>query len=335
MRFVKSLLLFLLLIALVLGFSPPSEANQKIVFADLSWDSIQFHNRVAGFIIEKGYGYPVEYLFVDITPGLMGLERGDVDIDMELWPTYNLEWWEKAQANGTVLNLGINFENATQGWYVPTYLIKGDPERNIEPLAPDLKNVADLARYWELFRDPEFPDKGRLINGPAGWVAHGINLAKLKGYGLDRYFKAFSPGSGTALDTYIAISYERGLPVLFYYWEPTWLLGKYDMTLLKEAPFDETLWSPEKHFACEWLTATTYIVVSKSFAESYPNVTDFLRNYTTPLKINQQALAYMHETGGDAEDAARWFLKSYPEIWKAWIPRKDHEVIREVEMALR
>jgi glycine betaine/proline transport system substrate-binding protein len=310
-------------------------ANQKIVFADLSWDSIQFHNRVAGFIIEKGYGYPVEYLFVDITPGLMGLERGDVDIDMELWPTYNLEWWEKAQADGSVLNLGINFENATQGWYVPTYLIKGDPARNIEPLAPDLKRVADLEKYWELFRDPESPEKGRLINGPAGWVAHDINITKLEGYGLDRYFQAFSPGSGTALDTYIATSYERGRPVLFYYWEPTWLLGKYDMTLLEETPFDEKLWTPENKFACQWLSATTYIVAGKTFAERFPDVTSFLRNYRTSLEVNQKALAYMHETGATPDEAARWFLTHNPGMWKSWIPDTDIEVIGEIEKALQ
>lgn len=334
MRSTRSLFFIILLISLITCSPLAAGANEKIVFADLTWDSIRFHNRVAGFIIENGYGFPVEYLFVDITPGLMGLEQGDVDVNMELWPTYNLDWWEKALAEGTVLNLGTNFENATQGWFIPTFVIKGDPERGIEPLAPDLKSISDLPRYWKLFRDPEFPEKGRLVNGPSGWVAHDINLAKLEGYGLERYFKAFSPGSGAALDTYIATSYERGLPVLFYYWEPTWLLGKYDMTMLEEAPFDEKLWTPENKFACEWLTATTYIVVGRTFAERYPDVTDFLRNYGTSLEMNQKALAYMHETGATADEAALWFLRHNPDTWKSWIPPKDREVIREVTTAL-
>lgn len=334
MRPLRALLLLVLLFAVSLGGPLTADADEHIVFADLSWDSVQFHNRVAGFIIEHGYGYPVEYLFVDITPALMGLERGDVDVDMELWPTYNLDWWEKAQADGTVLNLGANFENATQGWFVPTYVIHGDPERDIAPLAPDLKGVADLSRYWELFRDPEVPEKGRLINGPAGWVAHNINKAKLEGYGLDEHFQAFSPGSGTALDTYISTSYERGVPVLFYYWEPTWLLGKYDMTMLEEAPFDDALWTPEKKFTCEWLTVTTYIVVGKTFPSRYPDVTAFLKNYGISLEENQKALAYMHATGATADEAATWFLKNYPEVWKAWIPAEDMEVVGEVQKAL-
>ncbi len=312
-----------------------AHANESIVFADLSWQSIRFHNRVAGFIIEEGYGYPVDYMFVDITPGLMGLERGDIDIDMELWPTYNLDWWEKAQKEGIVVNLGTNYENATQGWYVPTFVIEGDPERNIDPMAPDLKSIADLPRYWELFRDPEFPDKGRLVNGPSGWVAHGINLAKLKGYGLGRTFKSFSPGSGTALDTYVSTAYERGNPVLFYYWEPTWLLGKYDMTLLEEPPFDVKFWTPEENFTCAWITAKTYIVVTGDFGRRYPDVTRFLKNYATTIAQNQEALAFMHENEATPDETARWFLKEHPEIWKGWIPETDSEVITEVEKALQ
>ncbi len=35
----------------------PEKNKKTIVFADAGWDSIRFHNDVARFIIEKGYGY--------------------------------------------------------------------------------------------------------------------------------------------------------------------------------------------------------------------------------------------------------------------------------------
>jgi len=62
-------------------------------------------------------------------------------------------------ARGTAIDLGPNFPDSTQGWYVPTYVIKGDKERGIEPMAPDLKTVEDMPKYWELFQNPQIPGK--------------------------------------------------------------------------------------------------------------------------------------------------------------------------------
>ncbi len=235
----------------------------------------------------------------------------------------------------TVVDLGINFEGASQGWYVPTYVIKGDPERGIKPSAPDLKSVFDLPRYWEIFRDAENKKFGRLLNGPTGWVAHDINITKLEGYGLDKFYKAFSPGSGTALDTAIVTAYKQGRPILFYYWEPTWLLGRYDMTRLEEPPFDEKLWTPEGKFLCTWLTATTYVVANSKFLDANPSLAAFLKNYSTSLEQNQKALSWLEDNGNDMAKGAVWFLKEYPDTWKGWITGPDRqEIIAKIEKAL-
>lgn len=323
------ILLAILLIAL------PARADDSVIFADLGWDSIQVHNRIAGFIFEHGYGKTVDYTFVELTPALLGLERGDIDINMELWPTYNIDWWDKAQKENIIKNFGINFEGASQGWYVPTYVIEGDPARNIEPTAPELESVQDLEKYWEIFRDPENPDQGRLYNGPTGWVAHDINIEKLKGYGLDKFFRSFSPGSGTALDSIIVSAYRQGKPILFYYWEPTWLLGKYDMTRLEEPPYDEKLWNRENQFLCTWLTATTYVVSSGRFVEDHPELVPFLEAYSTSLEQNQKVLAWLQENGTDPDEAALWFLRNNRATWKKWIKGEDRRtVIEVVEKAL-
>ena len=46
-----------------------------------------------------------------------------------------------AAADGTVLDLGLNMEASEMSFLVPRYVIEGDPERGIEPMAPDLKSV--------------------------------------------------------------------------------------------------------------------------------------------------------------------------------------------------
>ncbi|HAG22218.1 MAG TPA: ABC transporter substrate-binding protein, partial [Synergistaceae bacterium] len=187
--------------------------EKNVTFVDFSWNSVQMHNRIAGFVLEHGYGFKPEYLFAESVPGLTGLAKGDVDIAMEMWVDNVLEWYNEAVGrNKAVIDLGPTFPDSPQGWYVPTYVIEGDPERGIEPMAPDLKSVFDLPKYWELFKDPENPKKGRFYNAIPGWVVHDINMKKLDAYGLTDTYQAFGPGSQTALATAIVTAYQRGNP---------------------------------------------------------------------------------------------------------------------------
>ena len=84
-------------------------------------------------------------------------------------------------------NIATNFNDNSQGLYVPTYVIEGDAERGIEPVAPDLKTVQDLAKYPELFQDPEDDSKGRIIGAPSSWVVSEHLETKLETYGLDEH----------------------------------------------------------------------------------------------------------------------------------------------------
>ncbi|KUK31696.1 MAG: ABC-type glycine betaine transport, periplasmic subunit [Thermoanaerobacterales bacterium 50_218] len=305
--------------------------KEKLVFADLSWDSVQVHNRIAGFIIKHGYGYPVDYQMGETAPLLQGLGRGDVDIMMETWVDNILDALQPLLDSGKVKDLGPNFPDAPQGWYVPAYVIKGDPERGIEPMAPDLKSVFDLPKYWELFRDPEVPDKGRFHNSIPGWLCTKINDQKIKTYGLDKYYNVFLTGSDMALATSIASAYEKGEPWLGYYWEPTWIMGKYDMIMLEEPPYDEEHWKPGD-YGCAYPMCRVHIFVNSKLEEKAPEIVEFLKKYETTLKQNNAFLAYLQETGGKAEDAAIWFLKKYPEQWKKWVPA---DVAAKVEKALQ
>jgi len=295
-------------------------AAETLVFVDWSWDSARVHNRIAGFVIEHGFGYETGYVFADTVPGMQGLRRGDIDISMETWTGNFRELWEEAIASGDVVDLGPNFPNAPQGWYVPTYLITGDPERGIEPLAPDLKSVEDLKKYWHLFRDPENPRKGRFYNGPTGWVVSGHNVTKLRSYGLDQYFDVFHPGSQAALDASILRAYERGEPWLGYYWEPTWIMGSLDMTMLEEPPYTDACWDEETgDLACAYPPVEVRVAVNKDLLTVAPEVVEFLRNYETELKHTNEALAFMQESGGSDWDAARWFLRECQELWTGWV----------------
>ena len=308
--------------------------EKKVTFVDFSWNSVQMHNRIAGFVLEHGYGFKPEYLFAESVPGLTGLAQGDVDIAMEMWIDNVLDWYNEAVGEKkTVIDLGPVFPDSPQGWYVPTFVIEGDEERGIEPMAPGLKSVHDLPEYWELFKDPENPKKGRFYNAIPGWVVHDINVKKIEAYGLSDTYQVFSPGSQTALATAIVSNYNRGKPVLAYYWEPEWIMGMLDMTRLEEPPYDPEKWGEGKSYGCAFPAARVHVGINTEFAKENPEILTFLANYETSLEQNNAALAYMQQEEATVEEAATWFLKEYEDVWTKWIP--DEKTRKKVLEALK
>jgi glycine betaine/proline transport system substrate-binding protein len=307
-----------------------SAAKGTLRLADLSWDSVQVHNRITGFILENGYGYTAEY-----TPGntialFAGTERGDVDINMEVWVENQQEAVDKALAAGTVLDLGPNFPDSWQGWLVPTYVIKGDAKRGIKPMAPDLKSIEDLPKYWKLFKDQEDPSKGRFYSCIPGWECEKINKKKFEAYGLDKYYNIFLPGSDAALNGSMAAAYKKGEPWFGYYWAPTWVLGKFDMTPIEETPYSDAVWNTTG--ACAYPSVKVNIFVNAGLEKKAPEVVAFLLKYETTQAIANKFLAYMRDNKASTEEAALWFLKNYEDLWTAWLPG---DVAKKVKAAMK
>lgn len=313
--------------------APKCEVDRPVVFAGLDWESNAFHNAIARFITEKGYGCKTEAIPGSTIPLLNGMVRGDIDVTMEQWVGVLGDAWEKAKATGNVKVIGVTFDDAVQGWFVPRYLVEGKDAQ-----APGLQSVSDLPKYKELFRDPEEPGKGRFYNGIAGWGAEVINSKKLKAYNLEGDYTNFRPGTGAALSAAIASAYKRQKPILYYYWGPTWVLGKYDGVMLKEPAYDEATWktfnaekTPNK--ATAYPVMQVYTGANAKFAEQAPKLIAFLDKFETNSDLVSKALVQMRES--KAKDPARAaaidFLKTHPEMWTTWVPA---DVAKRVKAAL-
>ena len=135
--------------------------NKEINFADAGWDSNKLHNAIAGTIAEELWDYSWKETPGSTTVLHEGLLKGEVDIHMEVW-TDNLATYNDDLEQGKLKELSTNFDDNYQGVYVPRYVIEGDPERDIEASAPDLKNISDLKDYPEVFVDEENKDMGRM-----------------------------------------------------------------------------------------------------------------------------------------------------------------------------
>ena len=326
---ILSILTILLISIFLFSLTLTSIAKDIIVFADPGWDSARFHNSIAQTIIEKGYGYPTEVIAGSTAATFLGLIEGDIDVYMEIWTANLGDTYYDPIKEGRFIETSINFNDNAQGIYVPTYMIKGDSERGIEAVTPDLKTVFELKNYWEILKDEEEPSKGRIYGSPPGWKIDQVLRLKMKTWGLEETYNYFSPGSDSALSAAIFAAYEKGEPIAAYYWEPTWVMGMLDMTLLEDTPYSEEKWTEENGYACEFAPMDIAIAVNKDFPERAPEIVEFLKNYHTNSAMASAALAYMMENDCETMDAAIWFLQTREDVWTKWVPEEIAEKIKE------
>ena len=311
------LALLLSIVLIVPAFSAGnSEKTQKIVFADLSWDSVMVHNRIAAFIIENGLegNYETDFVAGGTVPSFTGLANGDIQIDMESWHSNFKDLYDKFIKSGQVVDLGKNLPDGPQGWYMPRYVVEGDSARGIKAAAPGLKSIDDLINYSELFPDPEDPSKGLIYLGISGWAVTEGNEKVFADYKLEEKYNKAIPGSDSAVAATMDAAYRKGEPWIGYWWEPTAIMGRLDMIRLK---------------GTELPPADVNIIVNADFAESAPEVVDFLKKYSTTVAINNEFLAKIEELNTDAQGTAVWFLKNREDIWTKWVSEKTMNKVKE------
>lgn len=291
-----------------------SETNvETIVFGDVSWDSVQVHNRIMAFIIENGLtGYKADFVPGDTLPILNGLKQGDIDVDMESWHSNFPEVYRKGVESGDIVDLGQNMPDAPQGWYVPRYLVEGPGA-----MAPDLKSVADLARYPHLFPDPEDPSKGHIYGGVAGWSQMTLSEEIFEENNLGDTFNLTVAGSSAPIAATMISAYKKNDPWVGYYWEPTAILGRLDMVRLKGS---------------EYPAALVNVLVHKSMLEKAPDVVEILKAYSTTVAENNEFLKIMDDNGWSTQETAIWFLKNKEATWTSWV---SADVAAKVKSALK
>jgi len=304
----------------------PAVCNEgkPVKLADQTWESANFTTHVIKGLLEAAFGCKTEV--VPGTPAAIesALAQDDLQIIAEQWSGRS-PIIEKAVKTGAVEVVGDTLAGgAQQGWYVPDYVVHGDAARGIEPMAPDLQTWQDLPRYKSLFRDPEVPSKGRFLNCPSGWVCEKTNSRLLQVHGLEADYNNFRAGTGAALDAAISSAYDRGQPILFYYWQPAGLMAKYKFAKVRQDPFNKRCWdtivSGEGELcSSDFLVAHLGVAVSSPFARSNPELIAFFERLQFEPGLLNRMILDMTESRSSGEAMAAKFLREHPEVWHAWL----------------
>ena len=308
--------------------SADSAANcgsQPIKMADLTWESAAFTTQLFKQILQHGYGCKVEVIPGSAAALEVALSQNDIQILAELWDG-RTEIIEKAVAAGQVKVVGNTLAGgAEQGWYVPDYVVQGDPDRGIEPDAPQLREVSQLKDYAAVFADAATDQAGRFYNCPAGWICETFNTSLLRANGLDTVYDNYRAGTGAALDAAISSAYERGQPILFYYWQPSGLPAKYGFQRIEQPLFQESCWeaaleNSDQVCPTDFLVSNLSVAVSAQFADSQPELIQFFERYVLEPEQLNAIILRMTDEKLSGQQLALEFLEQHPEQWQQWVP---------------
>ena len=302
--------------ALLLPLSASAACESPIKFGALTWESGQFTSGVLKYIAEEGYGCTVEEM-PGAGPALeTALSQNDIQIIGEQWIGRS-PIMENAIEQNKVAVIGDTLKGgATQGWYVPKYVLEENP---------GLRRYQDLPKYADLFKDPEDPSKSRFMNCPSGWTCEIFNTRLLKNTGLDSIFNNAHPGTGAALDAEIASAFEQHKPLLFYYWQPTGLMAKYDFAALEFPDHKDACWQDllladgTSDCVSGFPVSPLGIAASTPFIDTNPELAEvFKRVQFTSDELNG-AILEMSESKRSGDEQALVFLRDNPDVWRGWL----------------
>lgn len=292
------------------------EVERPVRFSGLNWESNLVLAGIERFIVEHGYGCKTAVEIGETLAMLAALQRGDVDVTPEVWPGQIEMAWDKAVKSGKVQGVGHVFD-AGEGWYIPRYT----QERH-----PELKQASDLAQFAQVFSDPEDPEKGRIYGCPAGWACEILNTNLLKALKLEDKYTMFAPGSGAAQKAAIVSAYKRKRDIVFYYWTPTALVGSLDLVKLELPTFDAKAYTCLADPQCSDPAPTAFKAnravtgLNTDFAREAPRLTEFFTKLNVPGPVIDDTLGWLENEQAEPEEAALYFLRKYPDVWKKWVP---------------
>jgi glycine betaine/proline transport system substrate-binding protein len=239
---------------------------------------------------------------------------------------------DTAIAEGRLIQLApLLSEGGVEGWWIPKFLADAHP---------DIKTVQDALKHPDLFPAPEDASKGAVHNCPSGWNCQVSTDNLYRALDADKDgFTLVDTGSAAGLDGSIANAFEKKSGWLGYYWAPTAILGKYEMTKLSfgvehnKADWDACTAVPDcpNPKVNSYPTSDVFTVVTKAFSEKAGVAMDYMKTRQWDNGTVGKVLAWMDANQGTNEDAAKHFLETYPDMWTKWVAP---EIAEKVKAAL-
>jgi glycine betaine/proline transport system substrate-binding protein len=293
--------------------STSSATNAAIKMAVNPWTGSAVNANVAKVVLESKLGTAVTLVDVDENVSWTGLDSGDIDANLEIWPSGHTKDFDNyITQKKSVVELGKLGPKAKIGWYIPQFVMDAHP---------------DLAT-WEGFMKPENAklfatadsgDQGQFLMGDPSYVTYDEQVIK----NLKLPLKYTVAGSEAALLTAIDKAETDKTPLLMQFWKPHWKHAKVKLAEVKLPDVTDKCLAAatagDGTYACDYAPDILYKAASAKLQAKNKVAFDFLSKFQLTTEQQNEIAAMIDGDKMSAADAAKKWVAANPDVVKAWL----------------
>jgi glycine betaine/proline transport system substrate-binding protein len=278
-----------------------------------AWTGSAVNANVAKVVLESKLGTPTTLVALDENAAWVGLDAGDLDANLEIWPSgHAADYKNYITDKKSVVDLGLLGPQAKIGWYVPSFVIDQHPE---------------LAT-WEGFKDPALAklfatantgSKGQFLMGDPSYVTYDEQIIK----NLNLPLQFVVAGSEAALITAIKQAETDQTPLLLQFWQPHWLQSQVKLTEVKLPDVTDACLASaaaaDGNYACDYAPDPLYKAANAGLAAKNKAAFDFLSKFQLTTDQQNAIAAMIDGEGKTADVAAKEWVAANPDIVNAWL----------------
>ena len=290
----------------------PAE-GEGITLAANPWTGSMVNAQVAKVVLESRLNTEVEITEVDENVTWEGLDDGEIDAVLEVWPSGHAEDYATyIEDKGTVVDIGLLGPQAKIGWYIP----KATADEY--PALATWEGFAD-EELASMFQTPESGDLGQFLMGDPSYVSYDEQIIA----NLELPLKFVVAGTEAALITAIQDADANGTPLLLQFWQPHWLHSQIELVEV-ELPevTDECLASAaagDGGFACDYPVDELYKAASAGLEAKNQAAFDFLSAFQLTTDQQNEIAAMIDGDGMDPAEAAQTWVEANADVVDGWL----------------
>jgi glycine betaine/proline transport system substrate-binding protein len=283
-------------------------SDESITLVANPWPGSYANVHVAQQVMEAELGIDVEITEIDENAQWAGLDSGELDAVLEVWPSgHEDNYAQYIEDLGTVEDLGELGALGQIGWFMPAYVLDEYPE---------METWEGFEGNEEIFATSETGSSGQFLAADPSFVQFDETI--IENLGLD--FEVVQSGSEAAQLTAVESAIEQEDPVLFYFYTPHWMHEKHDLVMVDLPEYEEGCEEPEDERTCGYPEDVLFKAVNADLEENAPVAYQFLSNFQMENEWQDEITFLIDEEGMDAEDAAAQWVEENEDAWSAWLP---------------
>ena len=281
--------------------------TETIRIARNNWTASAIEVEIVKQLIEANLGNPVEIVDIDENAMITGMSSGEIDANVEVWPSGFTADEQAFVDDGSVVNMGELGAIGKIGWFVTPNALEQFPQLS----------------SWEGLKDPEVVKafataatgaQGRVLGMDPSFSQYEEPIVK----NLKLDFKVQYSGSEAATQAEIIAATEAGKPVLMYYWMPSAAVGKYGLkNVALPKPTVDCAAETDK---CDgdYPEDVLFKVASAKLEAKDAKVFNFFKKFKFTTEDQLSTLGPVEIDGREASEIAAEWIAANESTWSEW-----------------